>query len=672
MHTATMGWRPVAVWLFLVVATAAGAQENTMSDSIKLVGITTTPHVRAESMRYRRDYDEAMAARVQLVIRNASEDAVELRSPTFDGSTPDALVVSGEWAWHDIPEVQPLAPGALTVWNFNGHSDSWATGRSLSLVVTDAKGAADELPFDIAEPDVWLSAVTYLGDEASVQPDRVVFHIENASDADIRVTDAELYLPEDPTDPHTFVRPAAVAGVRTFAAGGVIPAGEHGGGEADTGHLPLTYSVLRVDIHQAGHARSLWAHQRIKRESFDISGGWVNSDTRNGPAVTQEAFLKTLKWLHIDTAHIGPVEGYSDTELYDRYPLKYFHRLDPTEGYDTDEMLPRVHAVEFLGEPQYFGGNSGRTPQEVWDALAPYAPTRLPTTVTLSDESGWRFYAGISDYPHYDAYRVTAPAADAWRRYDRWGDQRMRWGAPLETIGDMSRSLRELSRPVPTAYWSQGVHAGWSGRDGRHRGSPTPAEIRSQAYHALASRITSLYWFNLSLASIVKFPDALEELNRIGREMRLLDRFYLEGDAAWHETAPEGDRPGWDLSTIVTSDTALLFALDLDYAADMDAKEFVFGPPREATFSFPLPSYLRDVVDVFRVDADGARDVSHTVTNDGVSVTDEATIAAVYVATTRAALRGELRGRLSELRQVETDLEWDPGAVDELRALLPD
>jgi hypothetical protein len=654
----------------------AGAGEAVMSNSIELVGITTTPHVRAESMRYRRDYDEAMAARVQLVIRNTSPDPVELLSPTFDGSTPDALVASGEWAWHDIPTSLVLGPGALAVWNFNGHSDMWAPGRSVSLAVTDGGGGVGEWSFAISNPDTWLSAVTYLGDEASVQPNRVVFHIENGSDADIHVTDAVLYLPEDPTDPHTFVRAASVADVGTFAANGVIPAGEHSGGEAETGPLPLTYGVLRIDIEQAGRARSLWAHQRIKRESFDISGGWVNSETRNGVAVTQEAFLKTLKWLHIDTAHISPVEGYSDTELYDRYPLKYFHRLHPTEAYDTDEMLPRIHAVEFLGEPQYSGGNSYRTPQEVWAALAPYAPTRLPTTVTLSDESGWRFYAGISDYPHYDAYRVTAPAADAWRRYGRWGDQRMRWGAPLETIGDMSRSLRELSRPVPTAYWSQGVHAGWSGRDGRDRESPTPSEIRSQAYHALASRITSLYWFNLSLASIVKFPDALEELNRIGREMRLLDRFYLEGDAAWHGTTPEGDRPGWELSTIVTSDSALLFALDLDYTADMDAKEFVFGAPREATFSFPTPSYLRDAVDVFRVDADGMHDVSHSVTDDGVHVTDKASIAAVYVATNRAGLRADLRDRLSQLLQTEADLDWNPAVrsedMDELRALLPE
>ena len=273
MTQAGTGWRRVAAWIFLVGAAAAGAQENTMSDSIELVGITTTPHVRAESMRYRRDYDEAMAARVQLVMRNASAEAVELRSPTFDGSTPDALVAAGEWAWHDIPEFLVLDAGALAVWNFNGHSDAWATGRSVSLAVTDAEGATDELPFDISEPDVWLSAVTYLGDDASVQPDRVVFHIENGSDVDIRVTAAELYLPEDPTDPHTFARAAPVAGVRTFAADGVIPAGEHGGGEADTGPLPLTYGVLHVGIEQAGRARSLWTHQRIKRESFDISGG---------------------------------------------------------------------------------------------------------------------------------------------------------------------------------------------------------------------------------------------------------------------------------------------------------------------------------------------------------------------------------------------------------------
>ncbi len=83
-------------------------------------------------------------------------------------------------------------------------------------------------------------------------------------------------------------------------------------------------------------------------------------------------------------------------------------------------------------------------------------------------------------------------------------------GAPLETIGDMCRSLREISRPMPVAYWSQGPHDGWGGGfnlSGRKRRSPTPDELRAQAMHALATRITSLYWFNLSLKSLAKFPD---------------------------------------------------------------------------------------------------------------------------------------------------------------------
>ncbi len=665
------------MWLAVVCVTIAGAREDRTLEGVEIVGVTVTPHVRAQSMRYRHEYDEATAARVQLVLRNTGATTVELRLPVFDGKAPEALVTSGEWAWHDIPAFSALAPGAVTVWNFNGQSESWAPGRSVSLAIEGSDGGHVEVAFGITEPSVWLSAVTYLGDDGTVHPTRVMFHIKNRSDAGLRIAHAELYLPSDPTHPAALDRRVTPQQMRAFASDGVIPAGSHGGGEASAGPLPLTYGALRVEIEQAGETRSLWAHQRIKRESFDISGGWVNSDTRDGSsAVTQEAFLKTLKWLHIDTGHIGPTKGYSDTELYERYPLKYFHRLDPSEGYDTDEMLPRIHAAEFLGEPQYSGGNSYRTPQQVWDALAHYRPTRLPTTVTLSDESTWRFYAGVSDYPHYDAYRVTAPAADTWRLYDRWGDTRIRWGAPLETIGDMCRSLRELSRPVPTAYWSQGVHAGWGGRAGRRRASPNSAEIRSQAYHALASRVTSLYWFNMSLASVVKFPDALDEINRIGCEIRLLDRFYLEGAAAWYGRAPEGDGPGWDLSTIVTSDSALLFALDLDYTPDPDTKEFVFGAPREATLSFPLPPYLSDVVDVFRVDADGVRDIAHSLTADGVRVVDEASIAAVYVATTEETLRGELAGRLAALREAESALEWNPAIrpddLAELRALLPD
>lgn len=84
--------------------------------------------------------------------------------------------------------------------------------------------------------------------------------------------------------------------------------------------------------------------------------------------------------------------------------MKLFNRLWPLDQWDTDDWLPKIHAVEFLGEPQDRVGRPV-APQEVFAELLPYRTSRLATSVTN--------YAGLSDYPHYDAYRVVAPAANS-------------------------------------------------------------------------------------------------------------------------------------------------------------------------------------------------------------------------------------------------------------------
>jgi hypothetical protein len=372
--------------------------------------------------------------------------------------------------------------------------------------------------------------------------------------------------------------------------------------------------------------------------------------------------------MHVNTAHIGDVPGYTDQTgpegLYTRYPLKYFNRLSPVEQYDTDALLPRIHAVEFLGEPQYQYGRNGKLPQQVWQALLPYAGSRLPTTLTLSEAQNWHLYAGLSDYPHYDAYRVTAPASDAWGQYDRWGGGPIRWGAPLETIGIMTRSLRENSRPGPIAYWSQGAHAGWGRYGGRARTSPTSDELRLQAYHALSSRITSLYWFNLSLESLVKFRDLIEEMTRVGREIRMLDRFYLEGAAYDYRQVLQAGKPDWGLASVAAPQAALLFALDLAYEPDAAEKVFRFGPPRAAHFDFKLPSYLREPKAVFRIDADGIQDVTHQVTAQGIGIDDRICKVGIYVATRDPAIRAQLEARRRELIQKEQSSRLDPARSD--------
>jgi hypothetical protein len=256
---------------------------------------------------------------------------------------------------------------------------------------------------------------------------------------------------------------------------------------------------------------------------------------------------------------------------------------------------------------------------------------------------------------------VTAPSPDAWSRYDRWDGETIRWGAPLETIGDMTRSLRELNRPRPIAYWSQGAHHGWGRYGGRERTSPTPDELRQQAYHALASRITSLYWFNLSLGSLVSFPDLIEPMTRVGREIRMLDDYYLEGDAVSHERVLKDDRPDWDLGVVAGPRGALLFALDLAYQVDREARVFKFGAPRDCKFTFPLPAYLRSPVEVFRVDADRTTEAEYAVSDGSVTIHDQVSGVAIYVAARAPGERDRIEARRRALIAEEGALKFDPG-----------
>ena len=514
-------------------------------------------------------------------------------------------------------------------------------------------------------PRAWLSAVTFLGPTNSVQPDSVIFHVANESDAPLRLQSCRLWLPASNDTWQALLPREAVTSLECFPADGIIPAKDRGGARVRIGPLPLSYAAVEVQLTEAsGKSVTLWSHLRVKREAFDISGGWVASKLGTSNTLQCAPYLKTLRRMHINTGHIADTGGYTDQTgsdgLYTRYPLKYFNKLEPLSHYDNDAMLPRIHAVEFLGEPQY-GGGRPVPPQEVWQKLAPYQPTRLPTTVTHSEERIWRFYAGLSDYPHYDAYRVSAPSPDAWLKYDRWGGQSIRWGAPLETIGDMTRSLRELNRPRPIAYWSQGAHHGWDRYGGRQRTSPTPDELRAQAYHALASRITSLYWFNFSLKSLVKFPDLIEPITRVGREIRMLDDFYLEGDAVGHERVLRDGKPDWDCDVVAGPRGALLFALDLDYQADVEEKVFKFGPPRDVVLRFGLPAYASKPAEVFRVDADGVTAVEHTVQGGALEIRDRVSRLAIYVAANRAGERDRIEARRKALVADEAAFAFDPG-----------
>lgn len=656
------------ICLMFVVTILGPARQLRAGDApLLLDGVVVTPHVRAPRMRYTRPPNEELSARVDLVLRNTSAAPVEVTAVRFNDRDPETLRTKGLWAWHNLTAVlgQPIPPGGRTVWSYNARSEEWGPGSMLSIAIESNQGK-QQFAAPIDRPTRWISALTFLGTDSSIYPDRTICHVVNASSTPVTLDSLRLFVPSTADRWAVFDKEIPVSSQTILPADRQIPADSRGLIDAKTEPLPLTYGLVRVSAQDPdGTEISLWGRVRIKRESFDISGGWVNSDTKVGPALTYEPFLKTLKRLHINTAHIAATPGYTDNEqLYAKYPLKYFNRLQPLQEYDNERILPRIHAAEFLGEPQYPNPEDLNSPQKVFDALLPYAPSRIATTVTLSDESTWRYYAGLSDYPHYDAYRVVAPHVDSWAKYD-WGGKKIIWGSPLETIGDMCRSLREQSRPASTAYWAQGPHHGWRGLDGRKRRSPTPDELRLQAYHALANRITSLYWFNLSPKSLVAYRDTFDELTRVGREIGMLEDFYLEGDADFYQVQTRGGEESWDLSTIVAPRGTLLFALDLEYSINDEHRHFEFPPPRDVQFAFPLPVWQRGDLDVFRVDADGLHEVSFEKTGEGLLLKDCLSKVGVYVATSDPSLRHEIAARRERLLDDERSLDFDPAHSDD-------
>ncbi len=611
---------------------------RTDSHAAEVVGVTVTPHVVADTMRFRRPRDPDLGAHVQLFIKGPWTPDKEPSSlsiqPAFDHKSPDELLKTNEWAWHDLATARSVPDGAMSVWTFNGKSRRWGVGQEFTL---DPEGLPSRA-VTITDPKHWISAATFLAADGKMAPETIVLHIANDSDDELAISSLRLWLPQDGVNWQTLWPKELIASTT------IIRAHERGFLQVQSASpLPLTYAAFEL----ATSGGPIWTHLRIKRETFDISGGWIHD------ALGSEAYLNLLSHLHVNTGQIQTVAGYTDNpKLYEKYPIKLFNRLTPLDQWDTDQWLPKIHAVEFLGEPQ-FGGGRPVSPQEVFDQFLPYRSSRLATSVTHSDERTWRYYAKLSDYPHYDAYRVVAPAPDSWRDYDRWGGKRITWGAPLETIGDMCRSLRELNRPMPCAHWSQGPHDGWGQGfmagflgGGRTWRSPTPDELRAQAMHALSTRITSLYWFNLSLKSLLRFPDTWESIMRIGREIRMLEPFYLTGDAYQFERRTRADgAPDWDLASIASPDAAILFALDTAYGPDPIANVFKFDAPHEVTFTFRLPEWLRRPSDVFRVDAEGIHEIDWRVEGHSAIIQDQRSRDAIYVATQTPNVRDEIEAR---------------------------
>jgi hypothetical protein len=151
-------------------------------------------------------------------------------------------------------------------------------------------------------------------------------------------------------------------------------------------------------------------------------------------------------------------------------------------------------------------------------------------------------------------------------------------------------------------------------------------------------------------------------MTRIGREIRMLEEYYLEGDATSHQRVLRDGLPDWDLDVVASSRGALLFALDLAYQPHPERRIFEFGPPRAVQFNFPLPAYTRAPVEVFRVDADGLTQVEHSVQDGRIKISDSASRIAIYVAAASSSEMDRIEARRMALVAGEESINFNPAA----------
>ncbi|HOC73200.1 MAG TPA: hypothetical protein PKL54_10315, partial [Candidatus Hydrogenedentes bacterium] len=268
---------------FFAAAAFAGTSSQAAPGALSLDGVTVAPHLMMETMRYTKAPDPADGARVQLFLRNASKEVVAVDAASrllFGGKAPADLLASGDWAWHDTPAAPQvgtlvLAPDTMTVWTFNGRRKPFGPGGTCALALgpEDAPWLAQDLA--VAAPERWISAITFLGPEADVRPDTLVVHLANDAAAPLEMRGCRLWLPLDPKNPRVLAAQPPLANIAPFNGHKSIPAKDRGGFTAQTGPLPLTYAVVEVTAAADGKEFSLWGHLRVRKESFDISGGWV-------------------------------------------------------------------------------------------------------------------------------------------------------------------------------------------------------------------------------------------------------------------------------------------------------------------------------------------------------------------------------------------------------------
>ncbi|MBC7398533.1 MAG: hypothetical protein H7289_01215, partial [Mucilaginibacter sp.] len=628
---------------------------------IEIAGVTIVPHYVSGEIPNFNDEEQYLSkykpgALIRIFVKNTDPSAAINPTILVNGKTGKELIKSNIVSYCDLPDIREVETGMSTVIPSHGIDcyllnvvDSNFYSDGILLKFTDKNsGLTVTKKIELIKPEIFASRIVFTSSNGTCFPDGFLVYLNNNAKLAGEVEDITIWKAPGKVTDHWWSESVVQKDIKWFGEKRKIEAGSINGASVNTGRLPFGEIVLELKIKMGPVLKTLFYTVKPIVLNFDIGMGWGDRYL-----AASEAFCKTVKFMHFNTVNGDAANFLANTEWAEKYPMKRFSKLQK-EALTTDaKKLNTIHGSEFFGEPQF----SKKPANEIFNYYTSYRNSGFPTTLTLSHEPGFFLYAGVVDLVHFDAYRVVAPHADKWGNYNKYGEKNVKWGAPLETIGDYMRTLNRISYPNPVAAWAQAMSDNWRSRYRPGGGNPNNHEMRVQAYEAIANGAASLYWFNMSGKTIVNNRPSLAEIHRINRELTVLGDLLVRADPYWFQNRFKDI----DLNVLAGPDYALLFAIDLKYKVS-DSNQFVSAGKRSASLTFKIPAYLQNCNSALKVTHEGVYKVDVKVMNGTASINDSFETTGVYLLFNKAdlGLANKIKLKFNETLANEASYRFDP------------
>ncbi len=668
-----------------------------ITEDIEILAVNVLPHTKSGNIEYNitdsNSTNDKIGAVIHVYLKNKTGEDI-YPQVTLGGksvceyldsypqqiswaSTPDTRAsrkydkeLSNEFE-HFIPATTHIPSGAVDCYSFN-ITDGSLIYDGISLEIT-ANGKSGSMTLYADYQYVSIDRIQWSSSyNDKCYPDTFEYCLNNRSSQEANVNYIKVY---DGTEAY-YLHYWNESVTENIADGLIrVKAKDVGFGKC-TLSSPVIFRehLLEFNITNGNKTYSLIYKFKPFIYNFDISVGWAGDD------IEKESYIKAISSMHFNTVigAYGSSYYHRDEAFRKQYPIKIFGYIESApvsdkmtveNGIITFYDIDDIHAALPFGEPQLNDSEGRQQPMRVYNKLLIYRNSPYATNITLTHEPAFYRFAGLSDFCHYDAYRVVAPFSDAWYKYTSYAPQKkytIYWGAPLETTGDYMRSLAAMNRPNPVAAWTQGANT-WDTfprftKQVEYMNSPNPYELRVQAYLNVANGASSLYWFNIDGEDLLYYKETCLEMRDINREFSVVNDHLAKQIPYWYER-----EDNIDLNVNIGSDYAVLFATDLNYKIS-DGQYKYTGKNKERTLEFEIPEYLTDYTELVEITKDGVSLIDSTYSDNKVIINDNVKMTAMYVLG-YDGLYEKLKNNYSEVTAKETfNIYNNDSQYDELQS----